>query len=146
MASNCAQQQMPAGKTHGRAAATLFTCCLGVSMLLLLASPARAQHGDWLLGSYGLLGGSQPPPGLHFQNLFSYYHASGSSFIESGNLRCGPRGRLCLSANAAGSGSLDLFVDFAAVGWTSTFTILGAHYGFTVAVPFALADASGGKS
>jgi hypothetical protein len=79
------------------------------------------------------------------QNLFSYCHSSGSGFVQS-NLRCGPRGRICLSANASANGSLDLFVDFVAVSWTSTFTILGAHYGFVLAVPFILADASKGAS
>jgi hypothetical protein len=145
MVARRAQQELPQHKIRKRPAATLVVYCRAVSVILLSSSPARAQHGDWLLGTNGLMGGSQPPTGLHFQNLFSYYHTSGSGFVQS-NLRCGPRRRVCLSANAAANGSLDLFVDFVAASWTSTFTILGAHYGLALVVPFALADASAGAS
>jgi hypothetical protein len=39
--------------------------------VVLLISPAMsyAQHGSYLLGSLGLLGASQAPEGLYYQNL-----------------------------------------------------------------------------
>jgi hypothetical protein len=145
MLGKCARQQLSPVKNPNRAATSLIVCCIVIGALLFLSSPARAQHGDWLLGTNSLMSASPPPPGLHFQNLFSYYHASGNGFVESG-FRCRPRGRVCLSANAAANGSLDSFVDFAAVSWTSTFTLVGAHFGFVVVVPFVLVDANAGAS
>ena len=82
-----------------------------LAFLILFATPARAQHGDWLLGSVGILGAQQAPEGLYYSNVFSYYHASGNDFAETGPLKCGPRDRVCLSLNLGGNGSLDLFVD-----------------------------------
>ncbi len=52
-------------------------------MVLLLATPARAQHSDWLLGTVGLLGAEQAPEGFYYLNVWSYYHASGSSFLQA---------------------------------------------------------------
>src|SRR5258708_34941857 len=80
--------------------------CLALS--LVGTATARAQHGDWLLGTDGLLSGQQTPEGIFYQNLFSWYHASGDGFFQSGNLKCGPVvGRVCLSANLSANGSLD---------------------------------------
>jgi hypothetical protein len=116
--------------------------CLGI--LLFFVKPAHAQHGDWLLGTDGLLSAQQPPEGILYQNLWSWYHASGDSFLQSGNLKCGPlRGRLCLSANLSASGSLDIFVDQNIFWLVTPFKFLGANYGFLLDVPFAITDASG---
>jgi hypothetical protein len=116
--------------------------CLAIS--LLMPSKARAQHGDWILGTDGLLSGQQNPEGIFYQNLFSWYHASGGGFFQTGNLKCGPAlGRICLSANLSASGSLDAFVDQNIVAVTTPFKILGANYGFVVDIPFAILDASG---
>jgi hypothetical protein len=48
--------------------------------------------------------------GLYYSNVFSYYHASGNDFAETGPLKCGPRDRVCLSLNLGGNRSLDLFI------------------------------------
>jgi hypothetical protein len=117
--------------------------CIAVLLLTTFATPARAQHGDWVLGSFGFQGASQPPEGLYYMNQFSYYHTSGSGFASIGPLKCGPKGALCLGANLAGTGSLDLFIDANILTWTSPFKVLGANYGFNLILPFAIADASG---
>jgi hypothetical protein len=91
--------------------------CLVV--LLFLGTQARAEHGDWLLGTDGLLSGQQAPQGFYYSNIWSYYNASGSHFVETGPLKCGPRGQVCLSLNLSVNGSLDLFVDQNIFVWTS---------------------------
>jgi hypothetical protein len=50
-------------------------------VLLTLPASSYAQHGDYLLGTLGLLGGTQAPEGVYYQNIFSYYHASGSVIL-----------------------------------------------------------------
>ena len=117
-----------------------------LALLILFATPAQAQHGDWLMGTDGLLSGQQAPRGMYYSNIWSYYHASGSDFAEIGPLRCGPRDRVCLGLNLGGNGSLDLFVDQNVFVWTSPYKILGASYGLLVDVPFGIADASGAGS
>jgi hypothetical protein len=62
---------------------------LRLMILLLVATPARAQHGERMLGSNGLDSGSQPLQGINYQNPWSYYHASGSDFAAIGPLKCG---------------------------------------------------------
>ena len=119
--------------------ATLF--CL--SVLFLFSTPARAQHGDYILGTVGLEGGSQAPEGLYYSNVWSYYHTSSSDFVATSSLTCGPLDRDCLRLNAGGSGNLDLFVDQNIFVWTTPLQILGAHYGLLLDIPFAYADASG---
>ncbi len=119
----------------------VMALCLVIS--LLSPTSARAQHGDWLLGTDGLLSAQQAPEGILYQNLWSYYHASGNSFLQTGPIKCGPRGKLCLGFNANGSGSLDLFVDQNIFWLVTPFKFLGASYGFLIDVPFAIADASG---
>lgn len=115
--------------------------CLAV--LILFVKPAHAEHGDWLLGTDGLLSAQQAPEGILYQNLWSYYHASGDSFLQTGPVKCGPRGKLCLGFNANGTGSLDLFVDQNVFSLVTPYKLLGANYGFLIDVPFAIADASG---
>ena len=89
----------------GRMSAILALGCL--AFLVLFATPARAQHSDWLLGTDGLLGGQQAPRGIYYSNIWSYYHASGNDFAETGPLKCGPRDRVCLGLNLGGNGSLE---------------------------------------
>lgn len=117
-----------------------------LALLILFATPAWAQHGDWLMGTDGLLSGQQAPQGMYYSNIWSYYHASGSDFAEIGPLKCGPRDRVCLCLNLGGNGSLDLFVDQNIFVWTSPYKILGVTYGLLVDVPFGIADASGAGS
>jgi hypothetical protein len=112
--------------------------------MVFLPSTAQAQHSDWVLGTFALNGATQLPEGFYYRNLWSYYHASGSFFIQTGPLISSPQGSLSL--NLSGSGSLDLFVDQNIVAWTTPFKILGANYGCTIDIPFAIADASGAAS
>jgi len=113
------------------------------AFLITLTKPAHAEHGDWLLGTNGLLSAQQAPEGILYQNLWSYYHASGDSFLQTGPIKCGPAGKLCLGFNANVRGSLDLFVDQNVFWLVTPFKFLGANYGFLIDVPFAIADASG---
>ena len=124
---------------------TLVIALLGLLMIATRATPARAQHGDYLLGTVGLLGAQQPPEGLFYQNLWSYYRASGGGFIEANNILCGKRGRLCLGVNASASASLDMFVDQNIFWLITPFKIpyIDATYGAMIDVPFAIADTSG---
>jgi hypothetical protein len=114
-----------------------------LALLILFVKPAHAQHGDWLLGTDGLLSVQQAPEGILYQNLWSYYHASGNSFLQTGPVKCGSLGRLCLGFNANTSGSLDLFADQNIFWLVTPFKFLGASCGFLIDVPFAIADASG---
>jgi hypothetical protein len=120
--------------------AALAFACLAIA---LLPATARAQHSDWLLGSYGLNGAAQPPQGVYYQNMWSYYHAGGSGFLQTRTFRPGPLGRVGLSANISASGSLDLYVDQNIVAWTTPVKILGANYGCSIDIPFAIVAASG---
>ena len=130
----------PMTLTRTTIAALAFACLA----MVFLPTTARAQHSDWLLGTCGLNGATQLPEGFYYQNMWSYYHASGNLFIQTGSLISGPRGSLSL--NLSGSGSLDLFVDQNIVAWTTPFKILGANYGCDIDIPFAIADASGAAS
>ena len=131
--------------TYFRISAAALICA---TVLAVVATPARAEHGDWTLGSFGLEGASQPAEGLYYLNQWSYYHASGSFFSSIGRIKCGPLGRACLglNLNIGGSGNLDLFIDQNIFGWTSPYKILGANYGLFVDIPFVYADASGAAS
>ncbi|MFZ0889257.1 MAG: transporter [Candidatus Binataceae bacterium] len=117
-----------------------------LAFLLLFAKPAQAQHGDWLMGTNGLLSAQQAPEGIFYSDVWSYYHVSGSDFVATGPLKCSPHDMVCLSLNLGGSGSLDEFVDQNIIGWTSPYKVLGANYGLFVDVPFAIADARGTAS
>ncbi len=130
----------PMTLTRTTIAALAFACLA----MLFLPTTARAQHSDWVLGTIGINGGTQSPEGFSYQNLWSYYHASGGFFIQTRPLISGPLGSLSL--NLSGSGSLDLFVDQNIVAWTTPFKILGANYGCSIDIPFAIADASGAAS
>ena len=124
----------------------LATACIAITLVAVSAGSAFAQHGDWLLGSFGFQGAAQPPEGWYYMNQFSYYHTSGSGFASTGPLKCGPRGPQCLGANLNGTGSLDLFIDANILTWTSPLKVLGANYGLNLIVPFAIADAGGSAS
>ena len=122
---------------------------LGLLILLARVTPARAQHGDWLLGTGGALAGAQQPPeGILYQNLWSRYWVSNNRFLQTGPIKCGPRGRLCLGANVSASGSLDMFVDQNIFWLVTPFKIpfINATYGALVDIPFAIAAASGAGS
>lgn len=123
--------------------AALAFACLA---MVCLATTAQAEHGDWLLGTCALNGASQAPEGFYYQNLWSYYSATASKFVQTGPLKTGPRGNVSLGLNFSGTGRLDLFVDQNTVGYTTPLKILGANYGFNITIPFAIAAASGAAS
>jgi hypothetical protein len=125
----------------------ITTVVFSIAIVLILARPAHAQHGDYLLGTAGgLAAAQQPPEGLIYQNLWSYYHASGSNFVATRPLKCGLTDSACSSLNVGGSGTLDEFVD-QNIFWVITpLKILGANYGFILDVPFAIVNASGAAS
>ena len=120
-----------------------------LGLLILIGRPtlARAQHGDWLLGTGGAIAGAQQPPvGILYQNMWSRYWGSNDGFVQTGSLKCGPRDqRLCLSANVNASGSLDMFADQNIFWLVTPFKIplINATYGALVDIPFAIVDASG---
>ncbi len=132
---------------------TLLASLGCLAFLLLFAQPAHAQHSDWLLGTYGLMNAEQAPEGIFYSNVWSYYHASGSTFVSPfpPPSLCS-KGAHCTSTSSTGStgldlsGSLDEFVDQNIIGWTSPFKVLGANYGLFIDVPFAIADANGAAS
>jgi hypothetical protein len=117
-----------------------------LAFFILVAPPAHCEHGDWLMGTDGLLSAQQAPEGVFYSNVWSYYHASSSDFVATGPLKCSPRDHVCLNLNLGGSGSLDEFVDQNVIGWTSPYKVLGANYGLFIDVPFAIADANGSAS
>ncbi len=125
---------------------TIAAALLCLGFVTLLPTPAHAQHSDYLLGTNSLLSGQQPPEGIYYFNVWSYYHASGSDFLQASLTKCGPIfHKACGTANlsAGARGTLDSFVDQNIIGWTTPLTFLGAHYGLLVDVPFAIANASG---
>ncbi|WP_448205653.1 SphA family protein [Azospirillum sp. sgz302134] len=106
----------------------LFSLGLLVAMIALPVRSLHAQHTDYILGSAGLLSAQQPPPGIYYQNQPSYYWASKSD--------TGPFGRLDTQSN------LDLFVDLNTIGWTTPWTLFGAHYGMQITVPLVNTNGS----
>ena len=129
----------PMSLTRTTIAALAFACLA----MVFLPTTAQAQHSDWLL-AHAVLTAPHSCQRVSYQNMWSYYHASGNLFIQTGSLISGPRGSLSL--NLSGSGSLDLFVDQNMIVWTTPFKILGANYGCDIDIPFAIADASGAAS
>lgn len=122
---------------------------VALAILIVRSTPARAQHGDYLLGSFGPpFGAQQPPEGILYQNLWSYYTVSNNGFLATGPIKCGPSSRLCLGANLRANGSLDLFVDQNIFWLVTPFELpyIGGTYGALMDVPFAIADASGAGS
>lgn len=118
-------------------------------VLVALTSPAHAQHGNYLLGTTGLLGASQPPPGIYYQNIFSYYNASGD-LLSASKVRAlqtvpGREGGT-VSANLKAKGSLDVYVDQNIIGVTTPFKLLGANYGLFADIPFAQVHGTGAAS
>jgi len=113
-----------------------------LALVVLLTTPASsyAQHGDYLLGTLGLLGGTQAPEGIYYQNIFSYYHASDSLILEASRTRdlqlFGQQLGLTVDARFKGKANLDAYVDQNIIGMTTPLKILGANYGFMIDIPF----------
>ena len=122
-----------------------------LAFLILFAQPAHAQHSDWLLGTDGLMSAQQAPEGIFYYNVWSYYHASGSTFVSPFPPQCPTTPGVIKCTSSSGTsldlkGSLDEFVDQNIIGWTSPYKVLGANYGLFIDVPFAIADANGAAS
>src|SRR5262249_45741603 len=123
-----------------------------VVVVMLMGWPklASAQHGDYPLGTLGLLGASQAPEGIYYQNIFSYYHSSNSAILEAARARdLTVFGRqLGLTVNAAfnGKSSLDVYLDQNFIGMTTPFKIFGASYGFLIDIPFDRVQGTGDAS
>jgi hypothetical protein len=124
-----------------------LAACLLVALLLASPAASYAQHGDYLLGTLGLLGGAQAPEGIYYQNIFSYYNASGSRTFDASRTKDLDIFRrqlsLTASANLDLKANLAVYVDQNIIGMTTPFRILGANYGFMVDVPFAQVTGSG---
>jgi hypothetical protein len=114
------------------------------------AAPCHAQHGNYLLGTLGLLGGAQAPEGIYYQNVFTYYHASGFRAVSAIDARSVEilRQQLQLSAtaNLNVKSSLDAYIDQNIIGVTTPFKILGASYGLMIDILFVGVDATGNAS
>src|SRR5262245_46400842 len=110
----------------------------------------HAQHGDYLLGTLGLLGGTQAPEGIYYQNIFSYYRANVFGILEASRARdlqaFGQQLGLTVSATFNAKASLDAYVDQNIIGMTTPLKILGANYGFMVDLPFAQVHGTGDAS
>ncbi len=91
-----------------------------VVVLLLASAPARAQlTGTLVLGSTGLMAGTQPPPGLLVTPFVYWYHVNGIRGSDGNALNM--------------SGAIDqLAAPALNVGYVAPFEILGGHYGAAV--------------
>jgi hypothetical protein len=123
---------------------------LAVGALVVSATPAYAQHGNYLLGTLGLLGGAQAPEGIYYQNVFSYYNASEFQSVSAGRARSLEVFRqqlgLSASANLNVKSNLDVYVDQNIIGVTTPFKILGANYGLMIDIPFVAVHGTGNAS
>jgi len=120
---------------------------LAVALAVLgavLATPGRsyAEHGDYVLGTLGLLGAVQPPEGIYYQNIFSYYTANGEGNFEVPGSPTAPTRQQQLALR----GSLSVFYDQNLLGVTTPFTILGARYGAMIDIRFNQVHGSGNAS
>jgi len=104
---------------------TALTTLLIAAALVVTAIPARAQlNGHNLKGDFGLMSGSQPPPGFYLAPAFFDYSADTLRDRDGDPIRLGPEQR----------GTLDARL-FAGVLWYVTdLKLFGANVGF-MAVP-----------
>jgi hypothetical protein len=128
-----------------------FAIAVGVvGMLMTWPEPACAQHGNYVLGTLGLLGGAQAPEGIYYQNIFSYYHSSNSAILEASRARdlivFGRQLGLTVNAAFNGKSSLDAYIDQNIIGMTTPFKIFGANYGFMIDIPFDRVRGTGDAS
>lgn len=116
--------------------------------LLAVPVPSCAQHGNYLLGTTGLLGASQPPEGIYYQNIFSYYNASGTLLSDSKIRELDALGHQVgnLTANLRAGATLTVYVDQNIIGMTTPFKLLGANYGFFADIPFDQVHGTGDAS
>lgn len=133
-----------AGMKHCGFASVLFAVL--VVAIFAQPKPAHAQHGNYVLGTIGIMGAQQPPEGLLYQNLWSYYPVSDNGFVNTGV--CNRTDNVCLNANVNASGTMDLFID-QNIFWLVTpfkLPVIGGSYGLSIDVPFAYAATTGAAS
>ena len=93
-----------------------------IMLLLILSLPAMGQErGQYIPGTGGLNSGIQPPEGITYANLFTWYPST--KFKD--------RNGDTLPVNV----DIDLLVDINLVAYTTKWKFLGATYGMAVAVP-----------
>lgn len=113
-------------------------------------TPVLAQHGNYLLGTEGLLGGSQAPEGIYYENIFTYYHADGFRSVSASRAASIEvlRRQVGLAVNAELNlkSKLDVYVDQNIIGWTTPFKILGANYGLMIDIPLVQVTGTGNAS
>ena len=138
---------------HSRAWRTMRPAAIVVGVVgMLMGWPGLvyAQHGDYLLGTLGLLGGAQAPEGVYYQNVFSYYHASVSWILDASRARdlqvFGQQLGLTVNASFNAKSSLDAYVDQNIIGMTTPLKIFGANYGFMIDIPFDQVNGTGDAS
>ncbi len=96
-----------------------------IALALVFAATAEAQFlGHNLPGDFGLLSGSQAPPGRYVGTFVPYYRATTIQLEEGIEIGGGPGEEIDIVAIAP-------FVSF-----VSEFTILGGNYGFLVVPAF----------
>ena len=89
---------------------------LSLTCLLCALQALAQERGQWILGSAGLECGSQPPPGVYYSELLTFYSADK---LETTNGQGVPI-----------NGSLSLVIDQITLGWVSNFKIFNGNYGF----------------
>ena len=133
-----------------KAAGRLAMALPVIAVLLAFPATSYAQHGNYLLGTLGLLGGSQAPEGIYYENLFSYYTASGSGNLDASRARSlellGRQLNLTVNGSFNRNSSLDVYIDQNILGVTTPLKIFGANYGLMVDVPFSHVTGSGTAS
>ena len=101
----------------------LVSVALLFGALLLLVPPLAVAQlgGENVRGDYGMKSGSQSPPGFYLGNFFYFYRTDTIKTLSGGELPKSPE--------------VDIFGDFILGSYVTKKKILGANYGFTVALP-----------
>src|SRR5262249_35945705 len=138
-------------RSHATRAMRHVAIAVGIiGMLIAWPKLACAQHGDYVLGTLGLLGGAQAPEGIYYQNVFSYYHGSASGILEVSRARdlqvFGRQLGLTVNATFNTKASIDAYIDQNIIGMTTPLKIFGANYGFMVDIPFDAVHGTGDAS
>jgi hypothetical protein len=100
----------------------VFVALLIGTILLLASTAAVAQlGGENVRGDYGMKSGSQGPPGFYLGNIFYFYSTDTIKTLSGNELPKSPK--------------IDIFGDIILGSYVTKKKILGANYGFTVALP-----------
>jgi hypothetical protein len=101
----------------------LFSVALLLGTLLLLVPRVAVGQlgGENLRGDYGMKSGSQGPPGFYLGNVFYFYRTDTIKNLNGDDLLKSPE--------------VDIFGDIILGSYVTKKKILGANYGFTLALP-----------